>query len=48
MLSPIHIDGDISISKNYLKKAVEKIMNSEADAVTGYFLGDIPGSFLTG
>ena len=40
------IDGDISISKNYLKKAVKKIMNSEADAVTGYFLERYPGKFF--
>lgn len=32
------IDGDISISKDYLKQAVNRILLPEVDAVTGYFV----------
>lgn len=32
------IDGDISISKDYLTKAVGKLIQGRADAVTGYFV----------
>lgn len=31
------IDGDISISKDYLKDAIKRIVTKKADAVTGYF-----------
>lgn len=32
------IDGDISISKEYLKQAVKSILRPDVDAVTGYFV----------
>ena len=40
------IDGDIEIGINYLKKAVEKILQPGIDAVTGYFEEKYPEKFF--
>jgi glycosyltransferase involved in cell wall biosynthesis len=40
------IDGDTSISDQYLKRAVEKINNQEIYAVTGYFKEKYPDKFF--
>jgi len=40
------IDGDISISKDYLKESVIKILLGKADAVTGYFIEKYPGKYF--
>lgn len=40
------IDGDISITKDYLRRAVEKIQRPDVDAVTGYFREKYPEKFF--
>jgi glycosyltransferase involved in cell wall biosynthesis len=40
------IDGDIAISKNYLKEAVGRILLPGVDAVTGYFVEKHPEKFF--
>lgn len=40
------IDGDISISRDYLKEAIQKIIQNKADAVTGYFKEKNPQKFF--
>lgn len=40
------VDGDIAIHPDYLKKSVSKIVNNEADAVTGYFIEQDMNSYF--
>ena len=40
------IDGDISISGDYLKCAINRIQNGQADAVTGFFRGEASCTFF--
>lgn len=40
------VDGDIAITKDYLKHAVEKILQPGVDAVTGYFVEKRPDKFF--
>lgn len=40
------VDGDIAITKDYLKHAVDRIMQPDVDAVTGYFVEKRPDKFF--